>query len=72
MMETIYSKLKVGNLLQLRSDAQPYQKVNSSIVSKVAMNSFDEMLPLAVMHRGVSFEQHNEFQISLSLWVGIP
>ena len=35
-----------------------YQKVNSSIVSKGAMNSFKEMFPLArmfplaVMHRG--------------------
>ena len=40
--------------------ATTYQKVNSSIVSKGAMNNFNEMFPLArmfplaVMHRGYS------------------
>ena len=30
-----------------------YQKVNSSIVSKGAMNNFKEMFPLAVTHEAV-------------------
>ena len=61
MMETVYSKLKVGNLLYLRKvmlSHDAYQKVNTSIVFRGAMNNFNEMFPLAkifplaVMHRG--------------------
>ena len=42
----------------MRCSATTYQKINSYIVSKGAMNSFKEMFPLArmfpvaVMHRG--------------------
>ena len=34
----------------MQCSAKRYQKVNSSIVSKSAMNGFKEMFPLALMH----------------------
>ena len=71
MMETVFSKLKVGNLLQLRKVT--YQKFNSSIVSKGAMNNFNEMfplarmIPLAVMHRGCSKKRGVSLIFTLTL-----
>ena len=62
MMEIVYSELYgnsyseiVRNVLQLCNiilTATTYQKINSSIVSKGAMNGFKKMFPLAIMHRG--------------------
>ena len=61
-MEIVYSELYgnsyseiVRNVLQLCNiilTATTYQKINSSIVSKGAMNGFKKMFPLAIMHRG--------------------
>ena len=53
-METIYSKLEVETSYNCTKwcSVATYQKVNSSIISKGAMNSFKEMFPLTVMHRG--------------------
>ena len=59
MMETAYSKLKWEisyNCEKWCSDKTYHQKVNSSIVSKCAMKSFNEtfplarIFPLAIMH----------------------
>ena len=48
MMETVYSELKVRNLLYV-------SKVNSSFVSSGALNNFDEIFPPVVIHRGEGF-----------------
>ena len=53
MMEIVYSELKVRNLYNCakRCSATTYQKINSSIVSKDAMNKFKERFLLARIHR---------------------
>ena len=56
MIEIVYLKLKVGNLLQLRNAQQRRHKINSYFVSKDAISSFKKKFslartfPLAVMH----------------------
>ena len=58
-METVHSELKLENSYNctIWCSAMMYQKINSSVVSKGAMNKFREMFPLArifplaVMHR---------------------
>ena len=51
MMETDYSKLTLETFYNCakRYSATTYQKVNNSIVSKNAINSLNEMLPLTRM-----------------------
>ena len=55
IMETVYSnkKLETSYNCTIWCSATTYQKINSSIVYKGAMNSFKEMFPLALMHKGV-------------------
>ena len=54
IMETVYSNKKLETYnCAIWCSATTYQKINSSIVSKGAMNSFKEMFPLALMHKGV-------------------
>ena len=53
-METVCSELKIWKPpIIAQYDTQrwrTYQNINSSIVSKGAMNSFKEIFPLALMH----------------------
>ena len=62
-METIYSKLEVETSYNCAKwcSVATYQKVNSSIISKGAMNSFKEMFPLTVMHRGAGSKSRMHF-----------
>ena len=80
-METVYSELKVGMSYNcaIWCSATTYQKVNSSIVSKGAMNRFKEifplvMFPLPVMHTLLNIFNflHRSFGTKmLNYWVAI-
>ena len=81
-METVYSELKIGMSYNcaIWCSATTYQKVNSSIVSKDAMNRFKEifplviMFPLPVMHTLLNIfnSRHRSFGAKmLNYWVAI-
>ena len=48
--EGFISKLETSFSCAMLCPDTTYQKVNSSIVTKGAMNSFKKMFPLAIMH----------------------